>query len=144
MRKNAQKLAKVNLSEAKQKYARDGYCIISDVLSRMKSRKVRQRIVEQAAEGPRLRARRCRPFPTQKELEDQRGALTENVSEIKGGVNQRMNMLLKRERSCDLVTRPLAFELCRACSESQVPPERLHGEHRQKGGMLGKRSAAAL
>ncbi|MET4449689.1 hypothetical protein ABIB75_008003 [Bradyrhizobium sp. GM2.2] len=45
-------------------------------------------------------------------MKDQKGALTENVSEIKGGVNQRMNMLInKGEILRDLVTHPVALEL---------------------------------
>ncbi|MCK1757009.1 phytanoyl-CoA dioxygenase family protein [Bradyrhizobium sp. 137] len=107
-------VSKVNLSAAKEKYARDGYCIIPDVLSSSEVAKVRQRIVEQAAAEKALGWAREDAGPTQlkKILEDQTGALTENVSEIEGGVNQRMNMLLNKGKILrDLVTHPVALKL---------------------------------
>lgn len=44
-------VSKVSLSAAKEKYARDGYCIIPEALSPSEVAQVRQRSVEAAAEN---------------------------------------------------------------------------------------------
>lgn len=111
---NAAPVPPTVLAMAKDNYARDGYCIIPDVLSPIEVAQVRQRVVEQAEAEKALGWAREDAGPTQlkKILEDQKGALSENVAEIKGGVNQRMNMLLNKGKILrDLVTHPVALEL---------------------------------
>ncbi|MCK1641346.1 phytanoyl-CoA dioxygenase family protein [Bradyrhizobium sp. 157] len=87
--------------------------------------------------SPRLGARRCRPDPTQRILEDPRGALTENVSEIKGGVNQRMNLLLNKGKILrDLVTHPVALELAEHVLGANFLLSSFTANIAKKGGML--------
>lgn len=104
----------IDLTKAKADYARDGFCVIPDVLSQSEVAEVRRRVLEQAEAEKAVGWAREDAGPSQLKqvMSDQAGALRENVSEIKGGVNQRMNFLLNKGKVLrDLVTHPLALEL---------------------------------
>lgn len=104
----------MDLEKAKADFARDGYCIIPDVLSASEVAAVRQRIIEQAAAEKALGWARQDAGPSQlkRVLEDQEALLRENPAELKGGVNQRIGFLVNKGKILrDLVTHPVALEL---------------------------------
>lgn len=104
----------IDLQKAKADYARNGYCIIPDLLSATEVALVRQRVLEQAAAERALGWARmdAGSIQQQRATQDQLTLLREDVSEIKGGVNQRVGFLINKGKIFrDLVTNPVILEL---------------------------------
>jgi ectoine hydroxylase-related dioxygenase (phytanoyl-CoA dioxygenase family) len=103
-----------DLSQAMADYARNGYCVVPNVLSPAQVAAARQRIEEQAEAELALGWARLDNGPKQqkKAMEDMVNLLKEDVGEIQGGVNQRISFLVNKGQVLrDLITHPVALGL---------------------------------
>jgi len=103
-----------DLTQAKADYQRDGFCIIPDALTPSEVAAVRQRITEQAETEKALGWAREDSGPTQvaRLLKDQAGFQQEDLGEVAGGINQRVNLLVNKGKVLrDLVTHPVGLEM---------------------------------
>ncbi|MGY3591878.1 ectoine hydroxylase-related dioxygenase (phytanoyl-CoA dioxygenase family) [Bradyrhizobium sp. USDA 4341] len=104
----------IDLEKAKADYAQNGYCILPGILSASEVAEVRQRVTEQAIAERALGWARLDAGVGHQErsTQDQQALLREDISEIKGGVNQRVGFLINKGRVFrDLVTNPVILEL---------------------------------
>lgn len=104
----------IDLAKVKEEVAREGYSLVPDLLSPREVAEIRRRVLDQAEAEKALGWAREDAGPTQlkRVLEDQAALLRENVSELKGGVNQRLYMLVNKGKILrDLVTHPVVLEL---------------------------------
>jgi len=94
----------MDLENAKADFARDGYCILPNVLSETEVAAVRKRLADQAAAERALGWARMR--------DGQTTSVREGVVAAKRGANQRVGMLVNKGKVFrDLVEHPVALEL---------------------------------